>query len=307
MKIVGIFLLIFLNAAFASNSCKQPYKYNIGEVPYYANQYMIDSMIDASGRMAHFKYDLLNRVASENEYVFTYSSDSHFFSIDTITKTQSEYFDNGNMGYDSIYRYEATGITVVQKVYMRFSALFDVFEYRGNGDFTNPQNYDSLAYVSQDSLVHYHKTLYTGNYYEFVEYCKSTGDSCNCKLSYSSPGYPYTISTAPLLIYENSLLKTRRDAVIYYKSLSSSSISSLIQGSSSDPSSISASSSSLSGSTSSISSEASSSVTSMSSGTVRVMNIGALKIENSKAINKYFINGTIATKENNGWVSQIEK
>lgn len=235
MKLQLSILILLVSELFSyDNACRQPYKYNIGASPFYANRNIIDSMVDASGWIVSYKYDNNGRViesinANSGKSTYTYKSKNNYTSFEDNTGLEIDFYDNDN-GTDSMIFW--TNSNFIMKNVFRYNDSKDVFENWKSRDDLEPITYDSIQYLPLDSLYHYRSYIYNLAKYEFSEGCKSVESMCVCKEISKSKDFPYRISSDPIYEYNNEKLVSRKGAIIYYPN--ENNYSSSIQSSSSE-------------------------------------------------------------------------
>lgn len=204
--------------AFSFNSCQLPYKYHLGISPFYANQHLIDSMLDGNGRLARYKYDNVNRVTTDGYWEYAYKSDNLYIGTDGSGVDSIIIYDNGPIGYDSLFIVSSN--VLAYKSYFRFNETYEVFENWKATDLLEPTIYDSIVYINSDSLYHYKSNIFQTQKYEYIEGCKSMGSSCDCNEISKTANYPLKIINGPIFIYNsyNQLIE-RKQAPIFYTSV----------------------------------------------------------------------------------------
>lgn len=213
------FILLASELFSYDNACRQPYKYNMGVSPFYANRHVIDSMVDATGFVVSYKYDNNGRVVeSTNPHsgksTYTYRSNNSYTAFEENSNLVIEYYDNDNSGTDSVVFSSESNF--IMKTNFRYNNSKDVFENWESRDDLEPVTYDSIQYLPLDSLFHYRYYIYNQVKYEFSEGCKSKGTKCECVEIFKSPGFPIRMSPDPIYEYNNEKLVSRKNATIYY-------------------------------------------------------------------------------------------
>ncbi len=172
-------------------------------------------MFDATGSWVKIKYDINDRVKSAGDWNFVYPTTNNYYATNS-NNLRLDVWDNGNAGYDST-KHTSEGNYVLLG-YFRFTSQYDVFESRQVPDLTVISSYDSVAYISSDSLFHFTYRIYSGKKYEFSEGCKSEVDICKCKTLDETASSPVVFNKNPIYEYHDGELTSYKGYKVAYLS-----------------------------------------------------------------------------------------